>query len=39
MQCDTPMTKGWEKPNVMHNVMEKTFEGKRKKGIIGRANN
>jgi hypothetical protein len=39
MQCDTTRIKGWGKPNLMHNVMEKTFEGKHKKGTTKQANN
>jgi hypothetical protein len=34
-----PKTKGWERPNLMCNVVEKTFEGGRKKGMIKWANN
>jgi hypothetical protein len=34
MQWDTPRTKRWEKPNLMHNVVEKTSESRWKKGMI-----
>jgi hypothetical protein len=33
------MTKGWERPNLMCNVVEKTFEAKQKKRMTKRANN
>jgi len=39
MQCDTPRIKGWERPNLVHNLIEKTFESKRKKKMIKQANN
>ncbi len=39
MQCDNPRTKGWEKPNLMHNAMKKPFENRWKKRMIGQANN
>jgi hypothetical protein len=34
MQCDTPRTKGWEKPNLVHNEVEKMSKGRWKKGMI-----
>jgi len=34
MQCDTPRTKKWERLNLVHNMMEKTFESKQKKEMI-----
>jgi hypothetical protein len=39
MWCDTLRIKRWERPNLMCNVVEKTFEGKQKKRMIGWANN
>jgi hypothetical protein len=39
MQCDTPRIKRWEKPNLVRNVVEKTFEDNWKKGMIKWANN
>jgi hypothetical protein len=39
MQCDTSRIKGWERPNLVCNVVEKTSKSKRKKGMIGWANN
>jgi hypothetical protein len=33
------MIKGWERPNLMCNVVEKTSKTKQKKGITRRANN
>jgi hypothetical protein len=39
MQCDTPKTERLERLNLVCNVVEKTFEGKRKKGLNGCANN
>jgi hypothetical protein len=39
MQCDTPRIKRWERPNLVHNVVEKTSKSRRKKGMIGHANN
>jgi hypothetical protein len=39
MYCDAPRIKRWERPNLVCNVVEKTFEGMRKKRMIGRVNN
>jgi hypothetical protein len=39
MQCDTSRTKRWERPNLVRNAMEKTSKNKRKKRMIGWANN
>ncbi len=36
MQCATPRTKGWERPNLMCNAIEKTYEGKQKKEWQGK---
>jgi hypothetical protein len=34
MQCIKPKTKGWGRPNLVHNAKEKTFEGRKKHGMI-----
>jgi hypothetical protein len=39
MKCDTSRIKGWEKPNLMCNVMEKASKVKHKKMVIGRVHN
>jgi hypothetical protein len=39
MQCDTPRIKRWERFNLIHNALEKTFEGRWGKGMIRQANN
>jgi hypothetical protein len=39
MQCDTSRTKGWERPNLVRNAVEKTSKSKQKKGMTGWANN
>jgi hypothetical protein len=39
MQCDNPKANGWERPNLVHIVEEKTFEVKRKKRMTRGANN
>jgi hypothetical protein len=39
MQCNTPRTKGWERPNLMCNKVEKTFKAKREKKMIRRNDN
>ncbi len=39
MQCDTPRIKGWERPNLMRNVVEKTSKGMWKKRMTWQANN
>jgi hypothetical protein len=38
MQCDTLRTKGWENPTQC-NVVEKTFETRWKKRMIGQIDN
>ncbi len=38
-ECDTLRTKGWEKLNIVRNVMKKTSKGKWKKRMIEQANN
>jgi hypothetical protein len=38
MQCVKPKTKGWGRPNMVHNTQEKTFEGKWKHEMIRWAN-
>ncbi len=39
MQCGTPRTKGWERPNLMCNAVEKTSKGRQIKRMTGHANN
>jgi hypothetical protein len=39
IQFDTPKTKKWEKPNLMCNVVEKTYKRRHKKWMIGWVNN
>jgi hypothetical protein len=39
MQCDNPKANGWERPNLVRIVEEKTFEAKRKKRMTRGANN
>lgn len=38
MQCDTPSIKGWERPNLVCNAVEKKIEGRQKKGMTGQIN-
>jgi hypothetical protein len=35
MQCDILRTKGWEKPNIVHNAVKKTFKARWEKKMIG----
>ncbi len=39
MQCDTSRIKGWERPNLVRNAMEKTFKGTWKKRMTRLINN
>jgi hypothetical protein len=39
MQCDNPKANGWERPNLVCIVKEKTFEVKWKKRMMRWANN
>ncbi len=39
MLCDTPRTKGWERSNLMRNVIEKTFENMWKNGMTNQVDN
>jgi hypothetical protein len=39
MQCDTPRNKGWERPNLVCNAMQKCFKIGKKKGQLNRLTN
>jgi hypothetical protein len=38
MSCVRPRAKEWGKPNLVCNIREKTFEGKRKHGMTKQIN-